>query len=87
MLKAEEDEDSVLAPAFVANLLARWDVDGAVELERTATYTFEARVANDWMQDRVLIAGDAAHLMPPFAGQGLCSGIRDVDRRCHSEHQ
>lgn len=79
MLKAEEDEDRVSAPAFVANLLARWDVDGAVELERTATYTFEARVANDWMQDRVLIAGDAAHLMPPFAGQGLCSGIRDVE--------
>ena len=79
MLKAEENENDVSAPAFVANLLASWDVDGAVELERTATYTFEAKVANRWMQDDVFIAGDAAHLMPPFAGQGLCSGIRDVE--------
>ena len=79
MLKAEENEDEVSAPASVANLLSGWDVDGAVELERTATYTFEAKVANQWMQDGVVIAGDAAHLMPPFAGQGLCSGIRDVE--------
>ena len=79
MLKAEETEDEVSAPASVAHLLSSWDVDGAVELERTATYTFEAKVANRWMQDGVVIAGDAAHLMPPFAGQGLCSGIRDVE--------
>ena len=79
MLKAEENEDEVSAPASVANLLSGWDVDGAVELERTATYTFEAKVANQWMHDGVVIAGDAAHLMPPFAGQGLCSGIRDVE--------
>ena len=79
MLKAEENEDELSAPASVANLLSSWDVDGAVELERTATYTFEAKVANQWTQDGVVIAGDAAHLMPPFAGQGLCSGIRDVE--------
>jgi 3-(3-hydroxy-phenyl)propionate hydroxylase len=79
MLKAEENEYEVSAPASVANLLSSWDVDGAVELERTAAYTFEAKVAKQWMQDGVVIAGDAAHLMPPFAGQGLCSGIRDVE--------
>ena len=79
MLKPEEDERDVSTPSFLADLLSSWGVDGSVHLERTAVYKFEAKIANSWMHDRVFIAGDAAHLMPPFAGQGLCSGIRDVD--------
>lgn len=60
-------------------LLADWDVrpDNAT-LERQAVYTFNARYADQWRSGRVLLAGDAAHLIPPFAGQGMCSGIRDA---------
>jgi resorcinol 4-hydroxylase (NADPH) len=75
--------DEVLAdlnsPECAWKLLAPWGLtpDNAV-LERHAVYTFRGAVAPRWREGRGFLAGDAAHLTPPFAGQGLCAGFRDA---------
>ncbi|MFM9935358.1 MAG: bifunctional 3-(3-hydroxy-phenyl)propionate/3-hydroxycinnamic acid hydroxylase [Novosphingobium sp.] len=78
MILPGETPEQVSDDAFIEKLLAPWNVQGAVRLERKAVYTFRARIASAWRKGRVLLAGDAAHQTPPFAGQGLCSGLRDA---------
>ncbi len=79
MLLPGETAERIEDPESVWELLARSGIGpDEVALERHTVYTFRARWAERWREGRMLLAGDAAHLMPPFAGQGLCSGIRDA---------
>jgi 2-polyprenyl-6-methoxyphenol hydroxylase-like FAD-dependent oxidoreductase len=74
-----ESLDDLNGEAAAWRLLAPWDLRPAnAALERHAVYSFRARWADRWRSGRLLIAGDAAHLTPPFAGQGLCAGLRDA---------
>ena len=77
-LRPDESPEEAIRPANVWARLARWVTPDDAVLERSATYTFRSVVNRHWREGRVFIAGDAAHLTPPFLGQGLCAGIRDV---------
>ncbi len=77
-LNPDEDSASATTAEQVFRLLSPWVGPDDVMLERTAVYTFRSAVAHRWRADRLLIAGDAAHLTPPFMGQGLCAGMRDA---------
>jgi 2-polyprenyl-6-methoxyphenol hydroxylase-like FAD-dependent oxidoreductase len=74
-----ESVDDLNTEATAWRLLAPWDVTPATAtLERHTVYRFQARWVDRWRRGPLLLAGDAAHQMPPFAGQGLCSGLRDA---------
>jgi 3-(3-hydroxy-phenyl)propionate hydroxylase len=67
--------------ADVEPLIRPWLADtpiDALKLVRVTAYTFRAQVANRWRDRNVFLLGDAAHLTPPFVGQGMAAGLRDA---------
>jgi flavoprotein hydroxylase len=75
----QDDLDTFATAETSWELLKLFDLSpGNATLDRFTSYTFQARLADRWRSGRLLIAGDAAHLMPPFAGQGMCTGLRDA---------
>lgn len=77
-LQEGETRDEMVDPARVWQLLAPWLTATDASIVRAVVYRFHGTVASALRVGRVFIAGDAAHQMPPFLGQGLCSGIRDA---------
>lgn len=77
-LQPGETREQMEHPDTVRRLLAPWSNGAELDIERVAVYRFHARVAETFQQGRAFLVGDAAHITPPFVGQGLVAGLRDV---------
>jgi len=77
-IKKNQSEKKILSNFYIWNFLKPWLKKNEALIERKTIYTFKSAISRKWKKGRIFIAGDAAHLMPPFMGQGMCAGIRDV---------
>jgi len=77
-LNPGETAEEMMAEERVHSLLDPWTPRGTYDIRRTAVYTFHAATAASWRQGRILLAGDSAHQTPPFLGQGMNTGMRDI---------
>lgn len=78
MLLPGETRQEMESDTRIRELLAPWGNTADMVIERKAVYRFHARAAKAFSKGRVFLAGDAAHVTPPFAGQGLVAGLRDA---------
>ncbi|MFG2435815.1 bifunctional 3-(3-hydroxy-phenyl)propionate/3-hydroxycinnamic acid hydroxylase [Streptomyces sp. NPDC048508] len=78
MLDSVGDFETERDPQKVWKRVASYLTPDDADLIRVATYTFRSLIAHEWRRGGVLLVGDAAHQMPPFLGQGMCSGFRDA---------
>lgn len=78
MLQPGEIREEMEKDETIARLLAPWAKAGELRIERKAVYRFHARSCARYSQGRTFLVGDAAHITPPFVGQGLVAGLRDA---------
>ncbi|MGX1198397.1 bifunctional 3-(3-hydroxy-phenyl)propionate/3-hydroxycinnamic acid hydroxylase [Parvibaculum sp. MBR-TMA-1.3b-4.2] len=78
MLLEGETPEEVMTDEAIDAMIAPFADPKSLSVERRAVYRFHAVFAERWRDGHVILAGDAAHQMPPFMGQGLCSGARDA---------
>ncbi|WP_084024712.1 bifunctional 3-(3-hydroxy-phenyl)propionate/3-hydroxycinnamic acid hydroxylase [Mycobacterium avium] len=79
MIHADEADEQAEDPEFLTRMLARMvPHPDRVDVIRRRVYTHHSRIAGEFRRGRLLLAGDAAHLMPVWQGQGYNSGIRDA---------
>ncbi|MDB5969999.1 MAG: 3-(3-hydroxyphenyl)propionate hydroxylase [Hydrocarboniphaga sp.] len=78
MLNGSETREEVEKDESIRRLLAPWGDTKAMIIERKAVYRFAARSCERYSKGRAFLIGDAAHVTPPFAGQGLVGGLRDT---------
>jgi 3-(3-hydroxy-phenyl)propionate hydroxylase len=77
--RAGEDETKLVTDTAVWEVLHEQGVtEGHVKILRAVIYSHHVRVADRWRVGNVFLAGDAAHAMPPWIGQGMSAGVRDV---------
>lgn len=78
MLFPDESSEVMSTEETAWDLVAKWLKPTDGDIIRRSVYTFRSKLASEWYRNRLIIAGDSAHLTPPFLGQGLCAGVRDA---------
>jgi 3-(3-hydroxy-phenyl)propionate hydroxylase len=81
--RTDEDEQTLLREENIWQVLNDQGITGEhVKILRAVIYSHHVRVADRWRVGRVFLAGDAAHAMPPWIGQGMSAGVRDAANLC-----